>query len=42
MKVLTITKGYTAPESVKAAAYARALAEKSGNLAQLVLRVSGH
>ena len=41
VKVLTITKGYTAPESVEATAHARALAEKSGNLAQVVLRRFG-
>ncbi len=34
--VLQLTRGYSAPETVEAATHARALAEKSGNLAQLV------
>jgi hypothetical protein len=36
VQVLQLAKGYSAPESVEAAACARALAERSGNLAQLV------
>jgi predicted ATPase len=36
VQVLMITRGFTAPETVEAAGHARALAEKSGNLAQLV------
>jgi len=36
VQVLQVARGYSAPESVEAAARARALAEKSGNLAQLV------
>jgi class 3 adenylate cyclase len=36
-----ITKGFTAPETREAAERARVLAEKGGNLAQLVLRVFG-
>ena len=38
-RVLLVTRGYTAPESVDAAAKARTLAEKAGNLAQLVQQV---
>ena len=37
--VLKIVGGYTAPDFVEATAHARHLAEKSGNLAQLVLHV---
>ena len=37
--VLKIIGGYTAPDFVEATAHARNLAEKSGNLAQLVLHV---
>jgi DNA-binding winged helix-turn-helix (wHTH) protein/tetratricopeptide (TPR) repeat protein len=37
--VLFITKGYSAGESVEAAARARTLAEKTGNVAQLVRQV---
>ena len=40
VQVLQLTKGYSAPETVEAAARARALAEKTGNLAQLVLQLS--
>ena len=40
VQVLQPTKGYSAPETVEAAARARALAEKTGNLAQLVLQLS--
>ena len=36
-----ITKGFTAPEMREAAERARVLAEKAGNLAQLVLRIFG-
>jgi tetratricopeptide (TPR) repeat protein len=36
-----ITKGFTAPETREAAERARVLAEKGGNLAQLVLRILG-
>jgi predicted ATPase len=39
--VLQITRGYTAPEAREAAARASTLADKSGNLAQLVLLKSG-
>jgi tetratricopeptide (TPR) repeat protein len=39
--VLKIIGGYTAPDFVEATAHARALAEKSGNLAQLVTQVVG-
>jgi class 3 adenylate cyclase/tetratricopeptide (TPR) repeat protein len=38
VRVLTITKGLVAPESVRAATRARAVAEKSGSLSELVLR----
>ena len=38
--VLQLTKGFSAPETVEAAARARALAEKTGNLTQLVLQLS--
>jgi class 3 adenylate cyclase/tetratricopeptide (TPR) repeat protein len=38
VRVLTITKGFTVPESVMAVAQARAVAEKSGNLKELALR----
>jgi predicted ATPase/class 3 adenylate cyclase len=38
VKVLTITKGLTVAESVAAAAHARAVAEKSGSIAGLILR----
>jgi tetratricopeptide (TPR) repeat protein len=41
VRVLTITKGYTVAESVKAAAHARAVAERSGSMAKLVLREYG-
>jgi class 3 adenylate cyclase/tetratricopeptide (TPR) repeat protein len=40
-RVLTITKGLTAAESVKAAAHARVVAERSGSMAELVLREYG-
>jgi class 3 adenylate cyclase/tetratricopeptide (TPR) repeat protein len=40
VQVLQHTKGYSAPETVEVAARARALAEKTGNLAQLVLQLS--
>jgi hypothetical protein len=40
-QVFLITKGFTAPETREAAERARVLAEKGGNLAQLVLRVFG-
>ena len=36
VQLLTIIRGYSAPESVEAAAHARALAEKGGNLVQLI------
>src|SRR6266481_209967 len=39
--VLYVTRGYTAPEYVAATARARALAEKGGNLMQLVQRLHG-
>jgi tetratricopeptide (TPR) repeat protein len=39
--VLMVTKGFTAPETRAAAERARDLAEKSGNLAQLVVQVYG-
>lgn len=35
-RVLQLTKGYAAPETVEAAARARSLAEKSGSLSQLI------
>jgi class 3 adenylate cyclase len=35
-RVLQLTRGYAAPETVEAAARARALAEKSGNLSRLI------
>jgi len=35
-RVLQLTQGYAAPETVEAAARARSLAEKSGNLSQLI------
>jgi tetratricopeptide (TPR) repeat protein len=35
-RVLQLTQGYAAPETVKAAARARSLAEKSGSLSQLI------
>ena len=38
-QVLLVTKGFSAPETRAAAERARILAEKNGNLAQLVLRV---
>jgi class 3 adenylate cyclase/tetratricopeptide (TPR) repeat protein len=38
-RVLLVTGGYTAPESVEAAAKARTLAEKAGNLDQLIRQV---
>ena len=38
-RVLLVTWGYTAPESVDAAAKARTLAEKAGNLGQLIRQV---
>ena len=38
-RVLFITKGYSARESIETAARARVLAEKTGNVAQLVLQV---
>lgn len=38
VRVLTITRGLTAAESVTAAAHARSVAEKSGSLAKLILR----
>ena len=40
-QVLLVTRGYTAPETRAAAERARDLAEKSGNLAQLVVQVFG-
>jgi len=40
-QVLTVTRGHTAPETRAAAERARDLAEKGGNLAQLVLQVFG-
>jgi class 3 adenylate cyclase/tetratricopeptide (TPR) repeat protein len=40
-QVLLITKGFTAPETRAAAERARELAEKGGNLAQLVVQVFG-
>jgi tetratricopeptide (TPR) repeat protein len=40
-QVLLITRGFTAPETRAAAERARDLAEKGGNLAQLVVQVSG-
>jgi class 3 adenylate cyclase/tetratricopeptide (TPR) repeat protein len=40
-QVLLITKGFTAPETRAAAERARDLAEKGGNLAQLVVQVFG-
>jgi class 3 adenylate cyclase/tetratricopeptide (TPR) repeat protein len=41
VQVLTFTRGYSAAETVDAIARTRALAEKSGNLAQLVVQVFG-
>jgi predicted ATPase len=38
-QVLLVTRGFTAPETRAAAERARDLAEKSGNLAQLVVTV---
>jgi tetratricopeptide (TPR) repeat protein len=38
-QTLLVTRGYTAPESVKAATRARTLAEKTGNLARLIPEV---
>src|SRR5262249_3962985 len=38
-RVLLVTRGYAAPESVDAAAKARTLAEKAGNLDQLIRQV---
>lgn len=38
VQVLQLTRGYSAPETVEAAARARALAEKVGNLAELFLQ----
>jgi class 3 adenylate cyclase/tetratricopeptide (TPR) repeat protein len=40
-QVLQVTRGWTAPEAADAAAHAQALAEKSDNLAQLVLQMWG-
>jgi tetratricopeptide (TPR) repeat protein len=40
VQVLQPTKGFSASETVEAAARARALAEKTGNLTQLVLQLS--
>ena len=40
-QVLMVTRGFTAPETRAAAERARDLAEKSGNLAQLVAQVFG-
>jgi tetratricopeptide (TPR) repeat protein len=40
-QVLLVTRGFTAPETRAAAERARELAEKSGNLAQLVVQVFG-
>jgi tetratricopeptide (TPR) repeat protein len=40
-QVLLVTRGFTAPETRAAAERARDLAEKSGNLAQLVVQVFG-
>lgn len=39
-KVLMVTRGYSAPEAAQATARAHALAEKSGNLAQLVQQLT--
>jgi hypothetical protein len=39
--VLQVTRGWTAPEAAEATAHALALAEKSDNLAQLVLQTVG-
>jgi predicted ATPase len=40
VQVLTIMRGYSAPETVDAAEHASGLAEKTGNLAQLILQLS--
>ena len=40
VQMLQLTKGFSATETVEAAGRARALAEKTGNLAQLVLQLS--
>ena len=40
-QVLLVTRGHTAPETLAAAERARDLAEKGGNLAQLVVQVFG-
>ena len=40
-QVLMVTRGFSAPETRAAAERARDLAEKSGNLAQLVVQVFG-
>src|SRR5262249_15688304 len=40
VQVLMRTKGFAAPEFVRAAKHARTLAEKRGNLAELVLQLS--
>jgi hypothetical protein len=40
-QVLLLTRGFTAPETRAAAEHARDLAEKGGNLAQLVVQVFG-
>jgi hypothetical protein len=39
-KVLMVTRGYSAPEAAQATARAHALAEKSGNLAQLIQQLT--
>ena len=41
VQALQLTGGYSAPETVEVAQRARLLAEKSGNLAQLVLQLHG-
>lgn len=41
VEVLQLTRGYSAPETIEAAARARRLAERTGNLAQLVLQGFG-
>jgi class 3 adenylate cyclase/tetratricopeptide (TPR) repeat protein len=41
VQVLQVTRGYTAPETVEEVAHTRAQAEKSGNLAQLVMQGFG-
>jgi class 3 adenylate cyclase/tetratricopeptide (TPR) repeat protein len=41
VQALQLTGGYSAPETVEVAARARALAERSGSLAQLILQMHG-